>query len=78
MGSRAPRTLPGERVVLHVSYTRMMMRPMESYPPEIEEQLIGDHGEGMAQLFGRNDFLAKSAGKNDVQLLYNSIVNGRS
>lgn len=73
-----PRTLPGERVVLHVSYTRLMMRPMESHPSEIEEQLIGDHGEGMAQLLGRHDFLAKPAGKNDVQRLYNAIVNGRS
>lgn len=62
-----PRTLPGERVVLHVAYTRLMMRPMESYPPAVEEALIAAHGEDMAQLLGRHDFLGKPAGKGDIR-----------
>lgn len=72
-----PRTISGQRVVLHVSYTRLMMRPIESYPPEIEERLIAEHGDGMAQLFGRHDFLGKPAGANDVQGVYNEMVNSR-
>ena len=72
-----PRTLPGERVVLHVSYTRLMMRPMESYPPEIEEQLVAEYGNDMAELLGRNDFLNKPAGKNDVVRFYQAVRNSR-
>lgn len=72
-----PRTIPGERVVLHVSYTRLMMRPIESYPPEIEEQLVAEYGEGMAQLFGRHDFLGKPEGKEDPARLYYAIANSR-
>ena len=73
-----PRTIPGQRVVLHVSYTRLMMRPMESYPPEIEEQLIVEHGDHMAQLLGRHDFLAKPKGKSDFQGFYNAVANSRA
>ena len=73
-----PRTIPGQRVVLHVSYTRLMMRPMESYPPEIEEQLIVEHGDGMAQLLGRHDFLAKPEGKRALQSFYHAIANSRA
>ena len=73
-----PRTIPGERVVLHVSYTRLMMRPMESYPPEIEDRLIAEHGDGMAQLLGRQDFLAKPMGKGDLPRFYNAILNSRA
>ncbi len=72
-----PRTLPGERVVLHVSYTRLMMRPMESYPPEIEEQLVAEYGDGMAELLGRNDFLNKPAGKSDAVRFYQAVRNSR-
>ena len=72
-----PRTLPGERVVLHVSYTRLMMRPMESYPPETEEQLVAEYGDGMAELLGRNDFLNKPAGKSDAVRFYQAVRNSR-
>ncbi len=72
-----PRTLPGERVVLHVSYTRLMMRPMESYPTEIEEELLAAHGDDMAELLGRNDFLGKPAGKSDFVRFYQAVRNSR-
>ena len=72
-----PRTLPGERVVLHISYTRLMMRPMESYPPEIEAELIAEHGPEMADLLGRNDFLNKPAGKSDFVRFYQAVRNSR-
>tara|TARA_B100000470_G_C19589784_1_gene301639 strand:- start:424 stop:591 length:168 start_codon:yes stop_codon:yes gene_type:complete len=55
-----------------------MMRPMECYPPEIEEQLIVEHGDGMAQLPGSHDFLAKPEGKNDLRRYYNAIANSRA
>ena len=32
---------------------------MESYPPEIEEQLVAEFGDGMAEIMGRHDFLNK-------------------
>ena len=73
-----PRTTPGQRVVLHVAYTRLMMRPMESYPPHIEDQLVAEHGDGMAQLLGRHDFLAKPAGKSDYEKFMNAIANSRA
>ena len=72
-----PRTLPGERVVLHVSYTRLMMRPMESYPPEIEARLVAEHGNAMAELLGQNDFLNKPAGKGDFVRFYQAVRNSR-
>jgi hypothetical protein len=72
-----PRTLPGERVVLHVLYSRLMMRTMESYPLEIEEQLVAEYGDGMAELLGRHDFLNKPAGKSDVVGFYEAVRNSR-
>lgn len=73
-----PRTIPGQRVVLHLAYTRLMMRPMESYPLEIEDELIAEHGDGMAQLLGRHDFLGKPAGKSDYERFINAIANSRA
>ncbi len=50
------RTTPGARVVCHITYTRLMMRPVEDYSAYAEE-LISNHGDDMAQLLGRKDFL---------------------
>ena len=51
-----PRTLPGERAVLHAVYTRLLMRPGESYAHAADE-LIAAHGTRMSQLLGREDYL---------------------
>ena len=51
-----PRTLPGERVVLHAVYTRLLMRPGESYAHAADE-LIDTYGTRMSQLLGREDYL---------------------
>ncbi|MEM7078345.1 MAG: phytanoyl-CoA dioxygenase family protein [Pseudomonadota bacterium] len=59
----ANRTIDGERAVLHVSYTRLMLRQMEVYPLPLQDRLIEAYGEAMAQLLGRYDFLAKPEGK---------------
>ena len=57
----APRTVDGERVVLHVTYGRMAMRPVESYDFLDEDWLEGKPYE-MRVLLGREDFLATPQG----------------
>ena len=51
-----PRTTDGERVVCHITYTRLMMRPVEDYSA-YADALIEQHGDRMAQLLGQRDFL---------------------
>ena len=57
----APRTMDGERVVLHITYGRMAMRPVESYDFLDEDWLEGKPYE-MRVLLGREDFLATPQG----------------
>lgn len=45
------RTAPGERVTLHTSYTRMILRPFANN--DIVPQEVIDRNPGMAQLLGR-------------------------
>ncbi len=59
----ASRTIDGDRAVLHVSYTRLMMRQMEVYARSVQDRLVEQYGEPMAQVLGRYDFLAKPEGK---------------
>ena len=59
--SNYPRQLEGERVVCHITYTRLMMRQVENYEPWADE-LIEQHGEEMAQLLGQRDLLFKTTG----------------
>ena len=73
-----PRDIAGERVVLHVSYTRLLMRQMETYEPDVADDLIAQYGQDMAQLLGRRDFLGKPAGKSDLVGLWRAVVNGRT
>ena len=56
-----PRTAEGERVVAHITYTRLMCRPIEDYS-SIADELIDAHGGRMAQLLGRQDSLYKPNG----------------
>jgi|TARA_Y100000310_G_scaffold345704_1_gene468526 hypothetical protein len=66
--SNWPRTIEGERVVCHITYTRLMMRPVEDYAAAADE-LIDEHGERMAQLLGRQDFLMGPRGADYSKLL---------
>lgn len=50
------RKASGARVVCHITYTRLMMRPVEDYDG-FAETLIEKYGDTMAQLLGRKDFL---------------------
>ncbi|MEZ5560623.1 MAG: phytanoyl-CoA dioxygenase family protein [Pseudomonadales bacterium] len=54
--SNYPRTADGERVVCHITYTRLMCRQVEDYGAHAD-QLIADHGQQMSQLLGREDSL---------------------
>ena len=55
------RKLPGERVVCHISYSRLAMRVIEDYAADADD-LIEVHGERMAQLLGRCDSLDSPTG----------------
>jgi hypothetical protein len=59
--SNYPRTLDGERVVCHITYSRLLMRPVEDYRAH-EAELIAAHGDRMAQLLGRHDGLFRADG----------------
>ncbi|MFP6795725.1 MAG: hypothetical protein VB933_01490 [Pseudomonadales bacterium] len=48
-----PRRTEGERVVLHISYTRLMARQMETYDDATGDRLVEEYGDDMAQLLGR-------------------------
>ena len=54
--SNYPRAVDGERVVCHITYTRLMMRPVEDYAAYADD-LIEKHGAPMAQMLGRDDML---------------------
>ncbi len=56
-----PREAAGERVVSHITYTRLMCRPVEDYSADADI-LIEEHGQPMAQLMGREDSLFGSNG----------------
>ena len=72
-----PRTIDGERAVLHVTYTRLALRQMETYPRSVEDRMIERYGEPMAQLMGRYDYLAKPAGKEDLQGFMRAVAYSR-
>ena len=66
--SNYPRTTDGERVVCHITYTRLMMRPVEDYSAHAD-RLIQEHGVEMAQLLGREDFLFCPNGADYTKLM---------
>jgi hypothetical protein len=65
-----PRQLPGERVVLHMTYTRIGMHPIESYDHLDETWFEGKDPE-LPRLLGRDIFLGRRHGwkQNDRELL---------
>ena len=52
------RTIEGERVVLHTTFSRMAMRPIENYD-FLGEDWLADKSYEMRVLLGREDFLNK-------------------
>ena len=65
-----PRQLPGERVVLHMTYTRIGMHPIENYDHLGEEWFAGKNPE-LPRLLGRETFLGRKPDfkQNDRELL---------
>ena len=66
--SNYPRTLEGERVVCHITYTRLMMRPVEDYSAHADD-LVAAHGPIMSQLLGREDLLMGENGADYTKLI---------
>ena len=66
--SNYPRSIDGERVVCHITYTRLMMRPVEDYSADADT-LIEAHGERMAQLLGKEDMLMDPNGADYGKLI---------
>jgi ectoine hydroxylase-related dioxygenase (phytanoyl-CoA dioxygenase family) len=66
--SNYQRETDGERVVCHITYSRLMMRPVEDYSAHAD-QLIETHGELMVQLMGHEDFLSGSNGADYSKLI---------
>ena len=71
------RTIDGGRRVLHITYNRLYTRQMETHPRSVEDKMIEQYGEPMAQLMGRYDYLAKPAGKEDYKGFLRSIAYAR-
>jgi hypothetical protein len=53
-----PRTIPGERVALHVMFNRMVLRPYEAY--DLPRELLERNPPELASLLGMNDPFGKS------------------
>lgn len=56
-----PRTAEGERVVLHITYSRLALRPVECYD-YLDEDWLTDKPYEMRVLLGREDFLNTTGG----------------
>ena len=54
------RTLDEERVVLHATYYRLLMRPADDYS-DIAEELVEKYGSRMSQLLGLDDYMYKKS-----------------
>lgn len=54
-----PRTKKGKRVVLHISFTRLMMRPIENYD-HLDESWLKNKDPKIKTMLGRDDFLGTS------------------
>jgi hypothetical protein len=65
-----PRQLPGERVVLHMTYTRIGMAPIETYD-HLDEAWFAGKDPALPTLLGRHNFLGRRHGwkENDRELL---------
>ena len=56
-----PRSLPGERVVLHTTYTRLGMQPIETYD-HLGADWFADKDPALPMLLGRENFLGRRHG----------------
>jgi len=54
-----PRSIDGERVVLHITFGRLALRPVEDYS-HLDEAWLAGKPAALATMLGRDDFLGKS------------------
>jgi len=54
-----PRSITGRRVVLHISFSRLMMRTIENYD-FLDEEWLRDKHPSIRTMLGRDDFLGTS------------------
>ncbi|MAV25712.1 MAG: hypothetical protein CMQ05_06280 [Gammaproteobacteria bacterium] len=59
--SNYPRTAPGERAVLHITYSRLALRPVECYD-YLDDDWLANKPEVLRTLLGREDFLNTTGG----------------
>ena len=73
------RTIEGQRVVLHATYYRLIMRPANDYS-DIADALVETYGKPMSTLLGREDYMYKKGPDyvNDPEIFVSTINNARS
>ena len=70
-------TLDGDRVVIHNSYCRLVMRPDIDYSAHADE-LICTRGEAMSQLLGREDVMFLDHQDNDPERFARTVIGATS
>lgn len=73
------RTIDDQRVVLHATYYRLLMRPADDYS-DVAEELIETYGKPMSTLLGREDYMYKKDFDyvKDYDIFVTTINNARS
>jgi len=73
------RAIDGERVVLHATYYRLIMRPTHDYS-DIADELVETYGKPMSTLLGREDYMYKKGpdAVNDSDVFITTMNNARS
>jgi len=54
-----PRNLPGDRVVLHITFSRLALRPVENYD-HLDESWLESRAPEFSVMLGREDFLGST------------------
>jgi hypothetical protein len=73
------RTLPGERVVVHATYGRVALRPIDDWS-HLSDEWVAQHPKKLMQLLGRSDFFGTSTvarGSSDMEKFFRTMVAAR-
>ena len=65
----------GERVVMHTTFCRLYVRPVENYKLTVEDEVLARNPPLLASMCGRMDFLDHT-GAYDSRLLANTYLTG--
>ena len=80
--SNYPRKIEGDRVVIHITFSRLALRPVESYD-HLDEEWLKDKPKELSTLLGRDDFLGhkdykKGGAGGEVEKLVKTFTWARS